>query len=238
MKMYPLIFRLHKIFSIVVGIQLLLWVISGLYMTAVPLTYVHGDHLRIESDKTLLQLKDLPIAVQVGLDEKGITEVESVRLLMRMDVPVYHVTVDDDSILINAHTGHILANLDAEQAMRVAMEQYTGNAVVLSVHEITDYSEAPEIKGRDLPIWQVNFDDWVSTSLYVSNIEAQVITARSSIWRIFDFFWMLHIMDYDEREDFNNPLVIFMASAGILMVLTGAVLLIRGLQKSGSRYLR
>ena len=238
MKMYPLIVRLHKIFSIVVGLQLLLWVISGLYMTAVPLTYVHGDHLHKASDKPLLQLIDLPTAVQAGLEERGITEVETVRLLMRMDVPVYHVGVDDASILIDAQTGNVLDNLDAKQARQIAIESYTGSASVNSVVAIQHYDQMPEIKGRDLPIWQVNFDDWVSTSLYVSNIEAQVITARSSIWRIFDFFWMLHIMDYVEREDFNNPLVIFMATAGILMVLSGAVLLLRGLQKSGTRYLR
>ena len=238
MKLYPLIFRLHKIFSIVVGIQLLLWVISGLYMTAVPLTYVHGDHLRKESDKTLLRLEDLPAAVQVGLEEKGIAEVETVRLFMRLDEPVYEVEVKDDSIVIQAESGLVLDNLDAEQARQIAIESFTGSATVISVVEINNYAEMPEIKGRDLPIWQVNFDDWVSTSLYVSNTEARVITARSSIWRIFDFFWMLHIMDYEEREDFNNPLVIFMATAGILMVLSGAVLLIRGLQRSGTRYLK
>ena len=238
MKMYPLIFRLHKIFSIVVGIQLLLWVLSGLYMTAVPLTYVHGDHLRKESNKVSLQLEDLPVAVQVGLEEKGITKVNTVRLFMRLDEPVYEVEIKDDSILIQAETGNIIGNLEEEQARQIAIESFTGAAGVISVIEIHNYDDMPEIKGRDLPIWQVNFDDWVSTSLYVSNTEAQVITARSSIWRVFDFFWMLHIMDYEEREDFNNPLVIFMASAGILMVLSGAVLLIRGLQRSGTRYLK
>ncbi len=237
MKLYPLINRLHKIFSIIVGVQLLLWVVSGLYMTAVPLTYVHGDHLRKESDAPLLALNDLPFAVQVGLEDTGITEVESVRLFIRLNQPVYLVETKDDSILLQASTGDLIGKLNAEQARKIAIAAYTGTAAVSTVKEIKNYEEMPEIKGRDLPIWQVNFDDWVSTSLYVSNTEAQVITARSSIWRIFDFFWMLHIMDYDEREDFNNPLVIFMSSVGILIVLSGAVLLFRGLKRKGVSYL-
>ena len=37
--------RTHKWLSLVVGIQALLWVLGGLYMVAVPIEIVHGDHL-------------------------------------------------------------------------------------------------------------------------------------------------------------------------------------------------
>lgn len=238
MKMYATIYRLHKVFSIIVGLQLLLWVISGLYMTAVPLTYVHGDHLHKAATNKSLNINDLPIAVQPALIDKGIANVKSARLFLRLEEPVYQLEYADKKLLISARTGDVLQPLEATQARDIAEDVYTGQGTVTSVIEINTYLDAPEIKGRDLPIWQVNFNDWIDTSLYVSNSEAKVITARSSIWRIFDIFWMLHIMDYDEREDFNNPLVIFMASAGILMVLSGAILLIRGLQRSGTRYLR
>ena len=86
--------------------------------------------------------------------------------------------------------------------------------------------------------WQVNFSDWANTSLYVSNIEARVITARSDIWRVFDFLWMLHIMDYDERDDFNNPLVILMATLGLFFVLSGVILVIKGFQRSGTKFIK
>ena len=237
MRAYPIIYRLHKIFSIVVGIQLLIWVVSGLYMTAVPITYVHGDHLRVKPETEMIATSDLPKLLADVLIERNIYQIESLRLFSRLQEPVYQAKFSNSQLLIHGLTGEILDNLTAEQASQIAFEMYTGDASVKSVREIKSYTEMPEIKGRQLPIWQVNFDDWVSTSLYVSNTEAQVITARSSIWRIFDFFWMLHIMDYDEREDFNNPLVIFMASAGILMVLSGAILLLKGLQRLGIKYL-
>lgn len=238
MKLYPFIYKLHKWFSIIVGIQLLLWVLSGLYMTAVPISYVHGDHLRDKSIPEVMNFSSLPGEIRPVLTELGQTEVVDVRLFQRQGSAVYQVKTTATSMLIAADTGAVIANLEQPQAIEIAQQAYQGNGGVVSAVEITSYEEVPEIKGRKLPIWQVNFDDWVNTSLYVSNTEAKVITARSDIWRVFDFLWMLHIMDYDEREDFNNPLVIFMASAGIFMVLSGAVLLINGMQRRGISYFK
>ena len=41
---------------------------------------------------------------------------------------------------------------------------------------------------------------------------------------MFDFFWMLHIMDFDEREDFNHPLLQIAAALGLIIALSGVVL--------------
>ena len=35
----------------------------------------------------------------------------------------------------------------------------------------------------------------------------EVTAVRHDRWRLFDWFWMLHIMDYDERSDFSTPLL-------------------------------
>lgn len=37
--------RAHKWIGLVIGIQALFWMISGLYMVVVPLEVIHGDHL-------------------------------------------------------------------------------------------------------------------------------------------------------------------------------------------------
>ena len=56
----------------------------------------------------------------------------------------------------------------------------------------------------------------------------QIITVRSTIWRIFDFFWMLHIMDYEDREDFNNPLLISFSVVAVLFCVSGMIMLFQG----------
>ena len=63
------------------------------------------------------------------------------------------------------------------------------------------------------------------TRIYVSPETGRVLARRNDYWRVFDFFWMLHIMDYDEREDFNHPLLIIVTLASTLFVLTGVALL-------------
>jgi hypothetical protein len=47
----------------------------------------------------------------------------------------------------------------------------------------------------------------------------------SDIWRFYDFFWMLHIMDYQEYEDSNNLLIITAAILSLAFVMTGMMLL-------------
>ncbi len=52
------------------------------------------------------------------------------------------------------------------------------------------------------------------------------MTRRHELWRVFDFVWMLHIMDYDTRENVNNPLLRVFTWAAALMALSGAWLLL------------
>ena len=42
-----------------------------------------------------------------------------------------------------------------------------------------------------------------SITYYISATTGSVLERRNDTWRWWDFFWMLHIMDYDERENVN-----------------------------------
>ncbi len=82
-----------------------------------------------------------------------------------------------------------------------------------------------EIQTRRLPLWRVDFADRFSTSFYIDPYTGALATRRHQYWRIFDFLWMLHIMDYSDREDFNNPLIIFVALIAIWLGISGFILL-------------
>jgi hypothetical protein len=51
------------------------------------------------------------------------------------------------------------------------------------------------------------------------------------MWRVFDFFWMLHIMDYGERENFNSPLLITASVVGWVLAVTGIWLVVLWLMR-------
>ena len=61
-------------------------------------------------------------------------------------------------------------------------------------------------------------------NLYIDPVNGEVLSRRSRKWRIFDFFWMLHIMDYGEREDFHHPLLTAAALLAVLSALSGILL--------------
>jgi hypothetical protein len=46
----------------------------------------------------------------------------------------------------------------------------------------------------------VDFDDWLQTTLYLHPDTGALVTRRHRLWRWYDFQWMLHIMDYGDRE--------------------------------------
>ena len=74
-------------------------------------------------------------------------------------------------------------------------------------------------------MWQVVFDDGDSSHLYVSPLTGKVVARRSSTWRVYDFLWSLHIMDYRDRDDFNNWLVVIAAAVALAMTVSGMVIL-------------
>jgi uncharacterized iron-regulated membrane protein len=91
---------------------------------------------------------------------------------------------------------------------------------------VTLVERDPHVEYRDkpLPVWRVHLGDDAGTIVYVDAITGEVTARRNDVWRVYDFLWSLHIMDYRTRDDFHHPLLIGAASLGILTVLTGSIL--------------
>ena len=54
------------------------------------------------------------------------------------------------------------------------------------------------------PFGRCNFDDKPKTRLYLDADTAELRAVRTKLWRVYDFMWMLHIMDYKTRDNFNS----------------------------------
>jgi hypothetical protein len=127
---------------------------------------------------------------------------------------------------VDAETGRQISPLTQDDAIAVARYHYTRTADIASARLLVDAEEAPtEIQSRPLPLWRVDFEDAGSTAFYVSPDDGSLITRRHTYWRIFDFAWMLHIMDYEERADVNNTLLRISAGLGLVLSVLGMWLL-------------
>ena len=95
-----------------------------------------------------------------------------------------------------------------------------------SVERLEDEADKPiELQTTGLPLWQVTFDDHINTTFYISPNTGELAVRRHTFWRVFDFLWMLHIMDYDDRSQVNNNLLRIAALAGTGIAVSGICLL-------------
>ena len=69
-------------------------------------------------------------------------------------------------------------------------------------------------------------------SVYVSEATGRVLERRNDAWRLFDFLWMLHTMDYWGRDDFNHPLIIAVTFGVLWLTATGIYLLFVSFRRS------
>lgn len=215
-----LVRRVHKWLALFVGVQVVIWVASGMYMVAVHIDYIHGDHL-VRRPAARLEALDQLVAPAAAIAADP--EVRVVRLQRLLDQPVWRVEANHTSYLVDARSGRRLPPLTEQQVRRVADRIYTGDPVVTSVQLVT--ASPLEMQGRKPPYWRVEYKGWNQPTLYISPRTGDLIGRRHNLWRVFDFVWMMHIMDYEERTDVNNPLLRIATWSAVLMALAGAWLL-------------
>jgi hypothetical protein len=74
-------------------------------------------------------------------------------------------------------------------------------------------------------LWRADFDDWLQTTLYLHPDTGALVARRHRLWRWYDFLWMLHIMDYSEREAPTGIVPRIATVLGAVAVLSGVWLL-------------
>lgn len=215
--------RIHKWLALIVGIQIILWVAGGFGMSLLPIEKVRGEHNMAADEPSALPVDGL-ITPQAAASAAGIEAVQSVTLNAWMDRAVYRITpLAGAIVMVDATDGAVLSPIDEATARAVALADHIGEPEVLSAELLI---EPPREYGRPGPVWQIVLEDGEGTRSYVSPATGEVVTRRNDRWRLFDFLWMLHIMDYEERDNFNHPLIISAAALAMFTVFAGLVLLI------------
>ena len=212
--------RLHKWLGLLVGIQTLLWMVSGLYMTAISIDLIHGDHLAHLEQGELRAAQLAAAPAQAAAPFSGVT---GFRIRQSQGSEVYQVRHAGGVALVDARSGRPLAAPDEKTVRALAASYYQGEGELARVQLLTELPG--EVARRKAPLWRADFDDGAGSTLYISPQTGELVVKRHTLWRVFDFLWMLHIMDYDTRTDINNPLLRIAAGAGTLFAFSGLWLL-------------
>ncbi len=214
--------KLHKWVGLIIGLQVLLWLSSGLVISVLDPAKVNG---REWMNTGIANPIPLPPGVLLEADQLPgplTADAFAINLAVVREQPVYRIRAGDGEKLVNAIDGSILV-FDQADAEELARRDFTGKGAITA----TSAGIAPDLETRNHsgPYWKVQFSDEADTAIYISASTGDVLERRNQYWRVRDFFWMLHIMDYQERQDFNNILIIIVSLISIWLGLSGFILL-------------
>ena len=191
-------------------------------MSALPIERVRGEHKVAERSVAFDPTTLAPF--EAAAAAAGAERVASGRLVDVAGRPAWQVT-DADGVLVtvDAVTLVPIGPLSEAEALAVARYDYAGAGAVTRATLLT---APPAEYGRPGPVWRVVFDDADRTALYVDPTRAEVTARRSRTWRVFDWAWRFHVMDWNDGEDFNHPLLVTAAGVSVAFALSGFVLLV------------
>ena len=221
--MVSLVRKYHKWLMAFVGIQFLFWSITGLYMVSVNIHYIHGETLA-KDEAVKLDLSQ--VSFSFSELSARYPQASNITLTQTMGKPIYVFTGSDkQKLAVDAKSGEQLAFVNEARARKIAEYYYADDHQIDTIRLITKRADLPaELSPRHLPVWRVTFDGIATPTFYISQQTHAVVTKRHDFWRLFDWMWRFHIMDYDDGENVANWFLLLIASLGLLAAIAGAVL--------------
>lgn len=220
-----LISRLHKIAGVIIVIQVLFWAAGGMVMSVFPIKEVRSEH-------NLKQAEPLDSSINFIESLNKVAspiDVQSFQAGMISGQAVILVTYKNETLEVyDAKSGEKLSPFSEDWARRIALADYNDQGTISSVEWMTE--DNLYYRGK-LPVWKVSFDDSANKVLYVSPRTGRIAARRSTLWRVYDTLWMLHIMDYKTRGDHNNWFLIIASFTLFFFSLSGLILLYFRLRK-------
>ncbi len=224
-KIVRLTRKWHRYLGVILGIQFLLWTAGGLYFSWTNINEIRGDHLKntppiIPKDISYISPKDFLNNILVKNDS-----LLSLKLTTILEKPIYRIELSNKGkkqvMLINAENGKLRKPLQKKEAIQLAKNKLNVESQIIKIEYLTTTGNHHEYRNRPLPAYAISFNEPANTTVYVSTEYGNVQTFRNNEWRIFDFLWMLHTMDYQERDNFNNLLLRTFSFLGIFTILSG-----------------
>jgi hypothetical protein len=209
---YATMHKWHIWLGWLIGIPLLIWTGTGLWMVSRPIEEVRGVELKAEPPE--LALTTLPVFPALPEDHGPAL---SMKLEQQWDGPVWIATfAHGHEMRASAKDGQWLPAITEEKARDIAKRWYRPESTILSAKHTP--ADAPPIDLRkERPAWGITFAD--GAHVYIDADTGSLLAIRSGQWRLFDFMWGLHIMDLQSRENTHHPILIGFTALAFLALL-------------------
>ena len=216
--------KAHRWLGLIAAIQLLIWTGSGLFFSIVPIDDVRGTHLLQAPPALRLEHVRLisPSELVAQHQELAMLSVGKVQLQQRLYTPIYLVKREDELLVFHAETAAKLAPLSETEAHSIATN--SSQLPVQSLSWVTSVDRGSEYRDGELPAWKVELKGVDEANLWIGANSGKVSAIRTNTWRLYDFLWGLHIMDYVDRDNFNSWLLRAFALLGVMTIASGLLL--------------
>ena len=230
--------KIHKWASLLIGLQVIIWITSGLTFNVIDHEKARGNAYRqtiasvpSTTHKDLLPVENILKSYPETIELNQTNILSQPYYLLTQQQSLYR-HLPNNHLIVNAITGE-LTLVDKPLVTAIAQASYTGpgsiDSVTLIAPPIADF-----LKHKN-PCWQINFDDSLETSVYVEQGSGQIVGHSNSDKRFADFFFMLHFMDYGGAGNFNTIQIIIFAFITLWLTLSGLFWIIHLLRTGGYR---
>ncbi len=231
----PRLWRWHRWLAWLVALQVAAWVVGGLLFAWLPFQAWVKSADSVSKPSATLPARWSEALGRAQLPDAPVLSVANVATARGPAWQVRHPQGPDTWL---SASGAPLVPPDEAAVAAFAQSLYRGAGRLAAVERLAEPPRRLGIvreTGARADLWVARFDDSLATRLYVDARSGQFVAARNEAWVLYDFFWRLHVMDYSDGEDFNNPLLRAAALAAVALVTTGAVLLVLSLRRRRRR---
>jgi len=206
---YSVCRKLHKWLALLVGVQVLLWAITGILFGFVQSSNTYRN---IDAEQALNKVSGMQQSIDLSRIVKGFTKQQENTVINR--ISTYHLLNSPYLRLVTDHgdmyldgDGKLLV-ISEQMAMKVANQSYTGAGALIGV----------EREGSE---WLVSYEDELNTQVVVSAVSGRVVKHQNNHSAFADLLKILHFMDYFNEHKFNHWWLQFVAVLAFLFTLTG-----------------
>lgn len=225
--------KLHRYLGVFIGIQFFFWTLGGLYFSWTNITEIRGEHLREHGH-------ELPLSANLVSPDAAFAEIKKteeiakphkIQLIEILQKPFYEIVFETGdgkmkTVLADASNGILRGEIGKDEAQTIAFNALKEKSVVTETVYLTEQNVGGhhEYREKPLPVYAVSFKKPSGLTVYVSAQTGRVESFRTDQWRVFDFFWMLHTLDFYGRDDINNYVLRAFSVLGLLTIFSGFLL--------------
>lgn len=223
MKLNRLIRQLHKFFGLIIGIQLMLWTVTGVYFNTMDNQVVSGNITKANSPELNVEAPTKTILNNILATTKN-NSVINISFYALLNNNVVKIdTLSNSLFYLYTSQSYTKLTVDEQLATRIALQSYKSptNSVIeiISVDKLLGANS--DLPQNQQALYKVNFSDRWHTRVYVDALSGQVLRHYNNDTWLRDMAFMLHFMDYQRLGNFNHWLIITAAILSVSLVVSG-----------------